>query len=311
MSTPVVPKLFQPIKVGQHWLGHRVVLAPLTRNRANKDHVHGDLAAEYYSQRATLPGTLLITEATFISPQAGGYDYVPGIWNDDQVAGWKRVTGGVHAKGSRIYCQLWTLGRTADPENLDKEGFPFINSGNKPMMEIQEYVEMYRHAARCAIKAGFDGIEIHSANGYLIDQFLQDVCNNRADGYGGSIENRCRFALEVVEAVTSTIGADRTGIRFSPWGEFQDMRMADPKPTFSYLVTRLAKLYPNLSYIHVVEPRVQGNMDREVHEGENNNFLREIWKPRPYIAAGGYTRETAFEDADKYGDLIGFGRSFI
>ncbi|EPS98179.1 NADH flavin oxidoreductase/NADH oxidase [Fomitopsis schrenkii] len=316
-------ELFQPIKVGQHWLGHRVVLAPLTRYRANKAHVHGDLGVAYYDQRATIPGTLLITEATFISPNAGGYDNIPGIWNADQVAGWKRVTDAVHAKGSRIYCQLWSLGRAADPAVLDREGLPYVSSGDKPMTgiprsprpltipEIKEYLDMFRNAAQCAIRAGFDGVEIHSANGYLPDQFLQDVSNNRTDEYGGSIENRCRFALEVVDAVTSTIGADRTGIRLSPWGQFQDMRMDDPKPTFSYLVSQLAKLHPGLAYIHVVEPRVHGNLDREVQRGESNAFLREIWKPRPYIAAGGYTRDTAFADADKHGDLIAFGRHFI
>ncbi|KZT64155.1 NADH:flavin oxidoreductase/NADH oxidase [Daedalea quercina L-15889] len=323
MSTTVVPKLFQPVKVGQHWLTHRVVLAPLTRYRANKAHVHGDLAVTYYGQRASIPGTLLITEATFISARAGGYDNIPGIWNDEQVEGWKRVTDAVHEKGSRIYCQLWALGRAADPTVLDREGLPYVSSGDitltgasrppRPLTipEIKEYLDMYRNAARCAVRAGFDGVEIHGANGYLIDQFMQDVSNNRTDEYGGSIENRTRFALEVVDAVVSTIGADKTGIRLSPWSQFQDMRMADPMPTFSYLVSQLAKLHSDLSYIHVVEPRAQGNLDREVQPGESNVFLREIWKPRPYITAGGYTRETAFEDADTYGDLIAFGRLFI
>ena len=274
MTTPVVPKLFQPIKVGQHWLGHRVVLAPLTRNRANKDHVHGDLAVEYYSQRASIPGTLLITEATFISPQAGGYDYVPGIWNDDQVAGWKRVSAMKRFRievvcdaqpplgDRRSACQgiahiLPVLDPRAhcEPREPGQRGFPVhqfrrqahdrhlaypqavdhswyaamitpvvIESASCHHVEIQDYLEMYRHAARCALKAGFDGVEIHSANGYLIDQFLQDVCNNRTDEYGGSIENRCKFAFEVVEAVAGTIGADKTGIRFSPWGEFQGLK---------------------------------------------------------------------------------------
>lgn len=323
MPDAVVHKLFQPVKVGQHWLGHRVVMAPLTRYRANKEHVHGDLAVTYYSQRATIPGTLLISEAAFISAKAGGFDNVPGIWNDEQVAGWKPITDVVHAKGSRIFCQLWALGRGAIPEVLDREGLPYVSSGDKRLMrelrtprpltipEIKEYVDMYGNAARCAVRAGFDGVEIHGANGYLVDQFTQDVSNNRTDEYGGSIENRCRFALEVVDAIASAIGADKTAIRFSPWGQFNDMLMADPRPTFGYLVSELAKRHPDLAYIHVVEPRAHGDLDRDVQPGESNVFLRDIWKPRPYIAAGNYTRETAFEDADKYGDLIAFGRLFI
>ncbi|PCH37117.1 NADH:flavin oxidoreductase/NADH oxidase [Wolfiporia cocos MD-104 SS10] len=325
MSTPIVPKLFQPVKVSNFLLSHRVVLAPLTRFRASKAHVHGDLAVEYYGQRASVPGTLLVTEATFIAAKAGGYGNVPAIWSDEQVAAWKKVTDAVHAKGSRIFCQLWALGRVAVTDVLKAEDPSFelvapsaVQASGygvpRPLTtpEIKEYVQLYTAAAVNAIRAGFDGVELHGANGYLIDQFLQDVSNKRTDEYGGSIENRCRFALEVIESVTKAIGQHNVGIRLSPWGQFQDMRMSDPKPTFSHLVSSIAKQYPDFAYIHVVEPRVEGNVDRKQDaEHESNDFLREIWAPRPFIAAGGFTRDIALETAEKHGNLIAFGRAFI
>ncbi|CCL99890.1 uncharacterized protein FIBRA_01915 [Fibroporia radiculosa] len=322
-SASVVPKLFQPIRVGDFTLSHRIVLAPLTRYRAHKNHVHSDLAIEYYAQRASVPGTLLVTEATFISEKAGGYNNVPGIWNDEQVTAWKRITDAIHEKGSRVFCQLWALGRAANPDVLRAEGPHDLVSasdialaGHQPprpltIAEIKEYLETYATAARNAVRAGFDGVEIHSANGYLLDQFLQDVSNKRTDEYGGSIENRTRFALEVVDAISKAIGAPRVGIRISPWGQFQDMGMVDPRPTFSHLVRSIAQLHPNFAYLHLVEPRAHGNLDREVQEGESNDFLREIWSPRPFMSAGGYTRALAFEQSELSGDLIAFGRTFI
>ncbi|KZT00769.1 NADH:flavin oxidoreductase/NADH oxidase [Laetiporus sulphureus 93-53] len=324
-STATVPKLFQPIKVGGRTYAHRVVMAPLTRFRANKAHVHGDLAVEYYRQRSTVPGTLIITEATFIAAKAGGYKNVPGIWSDEQVVAWKAVTDAVHGNGSRIFCQLWALGRAADPKVLEEEdaSFPFVSSSDIQMTgrpkaprpltipETKEYVKLFTIAAKNAIRAGFDGVELHGANGYLIDQFLQDVSNKRTDQYGGSIENRSRFALEIIDSVTNVIGEERMGIRLSPWGEFQDMRMLDPKPTFSFLASQIAARHPNFAYIHVVEPLTNGNPDRVPVPGESNDFLRKIWAPRRFISAGGHSRETAFETAEKNGDLVAFGRFFI
>ncbi|KZT02773.1 NADH:flavin oxidoreductase/NADH oxidase [Laetiporus sulphureus 93-53] len=324
-STAAVPKLFQPIKVGGRMYAHRVVMAPLTRYRANKAHVHGDLAVEYYGQRSTVPGTLIITEATSIAAKAGGYRNVPGIWSDEQVVAWKRVTDAVHGNGSRIFCQLWAPGRAADPEVLEEEdpSFSFVAPSDIPMTgspkaprpltisEIKEYIKLYTTAAKNAIRAGFDGVELHGANGYLVDQFLQDVSNKRIDEYGGSIENRSRFALEIIDSVTNVIGEEKMGIRLSPWGEVQDMRMSDPKPTFSYLVSQIAAQYPNFAYIHVIEPRVNGNEDRVPEAGESNDFLRTIWAPRRFISSGGHNRETAFETAEKNGDLVAFGRFFI
>ncbi|KZT64157.1 NADH:flavin oxidoreductase/NADH oxidase [Daedalea quercina L-15889] len=323
MSTPVVPKLFLPAMVGKHVLSHRIVLAPLTRFRASKEHVPSELAPEYYAQRGATPGTLLITEATFISPFAGGLDRVPGIWNDEQVSAWKSVTDAVHEKGSRIFCQLWALGRGANPEVLDAEDLPYVSASEYKSTahgrttraltteEIKDYIEAYTEAAVNAIRAGFDGVELHGANGYLIDQFLQDIINKRTDKYGGSIENRARFPLEVVNSIVQAIGADKTAIRLSPWGFIQDTRMKDPKPTFAYFVSQLAQKHSDLAYIHVVEPRVSGQVTREVPPGESNDYLRSIWKPRPFISAGGHTRESAFEFAQRHGDLVAFGRLYI
>jgi NADPH2 dehydrogenase len=274
-------KLFQPLKVGKIELQNRIVMAPLTRLRADGDHVPLPFVAEYYAQRASVPGTLLITEATFIAPAAAGYGNVPGIWTAEQIAGWKPVTDAVHKKGSFIYLQLWALGRAADPENLKKEfGKKVVSASDIPFEggatptplteeEIWEFVGYYKQAALNAIEAGFDGVEVHGANGYLIDQFLQDVSNNRTDAWGGSVEKRARFGLEVTKAVVGAIGAERTGIRLSPYSPFQGMKMADPVPQFSYFVEHLKPL--KLSYLHVVESRVSGNAD--VESTEKVDFL--------------------------------------
>ncbi|KAG2095890.1 NADH:flavin oxidoreductase/NADH oxidase [Suillus discolor] len=310
MSDSSTSALFSPIRVGNISLQHRVVLSPLTRKRAHADHVPSPQAPAYYSQRGSTPGTLLITEATFISQRAGGYDNVPGIYTDAHLEGWKKVTEAVHEKGSFIFLQLWALGRTAETAVLAKEdNSPLVSASpisvpgetDVPRAlttdEIKEYVATYTTAAKNAIRAGFDGVEIHCANGYLIDQFVQDVSNQRTDQYGGSIENRARFALEVTDAVVEAIGAERTGFRMSPWGVLNGMGMADPKPQFSYLVKQLRK--HKLAYIHVVEP-----MPAEVTAEKNSDFLRDIWQGvegSTFISTNGYTRNTAIETVDKKG----------
>ncbi|CAG8417253.1 unnamed protein product [Penicillium salamii] len=194
-------RLFEPLKIGTLQLNHRVVMAPLTRFRADNAHVPLPIVSTYYGQRASVPGTLIISEATFISPRAGGYPNVPGIWNSEQIAAWKEVTNAVHEKGSVIFLQLWALGRVAVPEIAKTEGFDVVSSN-----EIQIFVAEYAQAARNSIEAGFDGVEIHGAGGYLIDQFTQNNCNKRDDEYGGSIENRSRFVLEVASAVSNAVG---------------------------------------------------------------------------------------------------------
>jgi NADPH2 dehydrogenase len=276
--------------------------------------------AAYYSQRGSTRGTLLVTEATFISQYAGGYDNVPGIYTDAHVEGWKKITEAVHEKGSFIFLQLWALGRTAETAVLAKENnSPYVSASPIALSgkagvpralttdEIKEYVTTYVAAAKNAIRAGFDGVEVHGANGYLIDQFIQDVSNQRTDEYGGSIENRARFALEVTDAVVEAVGAERTAFRISPWGVFNGMGMADPKPQFSYLVEQLRK--HKLAYIHVVEP-----MPAEVSDEKNSDFIRDIWQGvegSTFISTNGHNRNSAIETVDNKGGLIGFGRLFM
>ncbi|KAG1844611.1 hypothetical protein DFJ58DRAFT_802134 [Suillus subalutaceus] len=305
--------LFSPIRVGNIDLQHRIVLAPLTRVRGHANHVPSPQAPVYYSQRGSTPGTLLVTEATFISQNAGGYNNVPGIYTDAHVEGWKKVTKAVHEKGSFIFLQLWALGRAAEPAVLAKENnSPYVSASPIPLPgkvdvpralttdEIKEYISTYVAAAKNAIRAGFDGVEIHGANGYLIDQFIQDVTNHPS-------ENRARFALEVTDAVVEAVGAERTGFRISPWGVFSGMGMADPKPQFSYLVEQLRK--HKLAYIHVVEP-----MPAEVTSEKNSDFIRDIWEGvegSAFISTNGHTRNSAIETVDNKGGLIGFGRLFM
>ncbi|KAJ3861765.1 NADH:flavin oxidoreductase/NADH oxidase [Lentinula novae-zelandiae] len=323
--------LFNPIQIGPYLLQHRVVLAPLTRMRCTKDNVPQEVMVEYYGQRASTWGTLLVSEATFISQKAGLYSHAPGIWNEPQIEGWKKasVTEAVHEKGSFIFLQLWALGRAADVEALRAANseYPFVSASdipipggegpeNKPRPlskdEIKEYVKFYATAAHNAVhKAGFDGVEIHGANGYLIDQFLQDVSNHRVDEYGGSVENRCRFALEVTKAIVDAVGEERTGIRIGPWVPFQGMGMVNPKPTFTYLVSQLKALYPKFAYLHVIEPGISGGAYVEASPSLSNDFLRDIWLPRPLITAGKYNRETAFKVAEEARELVAFGKLFI
>lgn len=321
--------LFTPLKIGNAVLSNRLVMAPLTRFRADENHVPLPFVSEYYSQRASVPGTLLITEATFIHPSAGGYANVPGIWSPSQIEGWKKVTDSVHAKKSFIYLQLWALGRVADPSNLaaESEGkwkvksasdVPFEGGAIPEALtesEIWEYVGWYKQAALNAVEAGFDGVEIHGANGYLIDQFLQSVTNTRTDAWGGSAEKRARFGIEVAKAVTGAVGKERTAIRLSPYSNFQGMRMGSTKEIeeqFGYVVGELQKL--GLSYLHLVESRVNGNADTD--ETEKLNFLIDIWgSTSPVLIAGGFTAETAKNaaDVDHKGKDVGivFGRYFI
>jgi len=244
------------------------------------------------------------------------------------LAAWKKVTDAVHANGSYIFVQIWGLGRAGRPDVLAEDGFPFVAPSSVGLKrtephiprsmtidEIKECIQMFAKAAHDAVHiAGFDGIELHAANGYLVDQFFQDCTNHRTDDYGGSIENRNRFALEVLDAIMKAIGPRKVGIRISPWSHFQEMGMTDPVPQFTHLVQSIANNHPDMAYIHVIEPRVNGSEDRnlaEIGQHESNDFLRKIWAPRPYIAAGGYTRELAIKTCAEKDDLVAFGRPFI
>ncbi|KAF1984618.1 FMN-linked oxidoreductase [Aulographum hederae CBS 113979] len=316
-------RLFKPLVVGRMNLSHRMGMCPLTRFRADDNHVPLPMVAEYYEQRASVSGTLLVSEGTFISPQQGGMANVPGIYTDAQIAAWRKVTDAVHAKGSYIYCQLWALGRTADAGVAKAENFTVTSSSDIPVDsehpvpepltidQINQTVQDYAQAAKNAIAAGFDGVELHGANSYLIDQFLQDRCNQRNDSYGGSVENRSRFALEAVTAVADAIGADRTGIRFSPWSVYNAMRMDDPVPQFSDIIGKLKPL--GLAYLHLVESRIAGNAD--VESFDELDFAAKIWTDAPLFIAGGYRAESArrLVDVERRDRdvVVMFGRLFI
>jgi N-ethylmaleimide reductase len=326
--------LFSPIHIGPLALKHRVVLAPLTRSRATTPgDLPNDLMVEYYSQRAS-EGGLLIAEATPVSAAARGWYGAPGIFTDAQVAGWKRVTDAVHAKGGHIFLQLWHTGRSSnvavtggptpvsasvdpsywqDPNNLTSTPSGWQSPSPHRALETEEVkavVEDYRAAAVRAMDAGFDGVEVHAANGYLVDQFLQDVSNKRTDLYGGSIENRARFLLEITEALVSVWGGDRVAVRIAPDGRWNSMGDSDPKALFGYVAKALNRF--GLAYLHVVEPRIKGS--EEIREGEAPvaaKHLRAIFEG-PIMAAGGFDPDgaraiTASGDAD----LVAFGRHFI
>lgn len=315
-------RLFKAVTIGNVKLNHRLGMCPLTRYRASDEHVPSPSFEDYYSQRASVPGTLLVSEGTFIAPEHGGYANVPGIYNDKQIKAWRKVTDAVHAKGSFIFCQLWALGRTANKAIAEQEGITFRSSSNIPVdperpvpvpltaEEIKTTAKQYAQAAKNAITAGFDGVELHGANGYLIDQFLQDTCNQRTDDYGGSVENRSRFAVEMAQAVCDAIGPERTGIRFSPWSTFNAMKMEDPVPQFTDVIKRLNSL--KLAYVHLVESRIAGSVD--VESTESLTFAIEA-REGPLLIAGGYKSDSARKLVDEeYPDreiVVMFGRYFI
>ncbi|KAI7889965.1 uncharacterized protein EV154DRAFT_544315 [Mucor mucedo] len=331
MPSATVPQaLFSPIKVGKHQLQHRVVLAPLTRFRATLDAVPTDLQVEYYTQRAT-EGGLLISEATFIDRMAGGYLKAPGIYTQDQIEGWKKVTAAVHAKKATMFLQLWHIGR-AGADYLNPNFEPPVSASDIPIVtgknltggdygfpraleipEIKVIVEQYRQAALNAIEAGFDGVEIHSANGYLLDQFINTSSNKRTDMYGGSIPNRARFSLEVLDAVVEAVGVERTAIRFSPGEDWQDMQDDTVVETWSYLTSQIQAKYPDLSYLHFIQARANINKtDNYVAPAHGLDAYRQIWKG-PFISSSGFStsRQEAFDIAESTGNLISFGRAFI
>ncbi len=255
---PHMTSLFDPLKAGAFTLKNRVVLSPLTRCRASAGRVPNDMMREYYVQRAS--AGLMLTEATSVTPMGVGYPDTPGIWSDDQVAGWKKITDAVHAAGGTILLQLWHVGRISDPIYLDG-ALPVAPSAIAPkghvslvrpekafvvpraleLNELPGVVADYRRGAENAKRAGFDGVEVHGANGYLLDQFLQDSTNHRTDAYGGPIENRARLMLEVIDAAIEIWGADRVGLHLAPRGDTQDMGDSNPLATFGYVATEVGK----------------------------------------------------------------------
>ncbi|KAL5702306.1 12-oxophytodienoate reductase [Ranunculus cassubicifolius] len=308
--------LITPYKMGNFLLSHRVVLAPLTRMRSygNVPQPH---AAVYYSQRAS-KGGFIITEATDVSNTAQGYPNTPGIWTKEQVEAWKPIVDAVHAKGATFFCQIWHVGRVST-NDFQPDGQAPISSTDKPATgtstprrletdEIPKLVNDFRMAARNAREAGFDGVEIHGANGYLIDQFMKDSVNDRTDRYGGTLENRCRFPLEIVEAVCDEIGADRVGIRLSPFADYSDSADSNPNALGVYMAESLNK--HGILYCHMIEPRMKF-MGEKFETPHSLLPMRKAFKGT-FIAAGGYVREdgnTAI--AEDYADLVAYGRHFL
>lgn len=317
--------LFDPLQAGELKLANRIVMAPLTRDRAAAGRVPGELAPLYYAQRAS--AGLIITEASQIRPDGQGYLDTPGIYSDEQVAGWRAVTDAVHAKGGRIVIQLWHVGRISHVSLLPDQVVPvssttraaktktFTPAGFEPVSapralrtdELPILVNSYRFAARRAMEAGFDGVEVHGANGYLIEQFLRDSCNDRDDRYGGSIANRTRLLREVMQAVSAEIGGGRTGLRLSPVTPANDIGQdSNPQALFNAAVEQLAPF--KLAYLHVVEGATGGPRDFAPFDYEQ---LRERFDGA-WMVNNGYDRQMALDAvaADR-ADLVAFGKLFI
>jgi N-ethylmaleimide reductase len=320
--------LFTPFQVGAITAPNRLALAPMTRSRANNaGNVPTDSTVKYYVQRAS--AGLLITEGSQVSPQGVGYVYTPGIHSAEQVAGWKKVTDAVHAAGGRIFIQLWHVGAISHPF-FHNGALPVAPSAVQPQhvkaftgkgqeeiptpraletAEVKAVVEDFRKAAENAKAAGFDGVEIHGANGYLVDQFIQSSTNQRTDEYGGSVENRARFALEVVQAAIDVLGADRVGIRLSPTGNMGGIHDENRLATFSYVTEQLNKF--GLAYLHVIEALPGHPMAAKAGQEPVGPALRKIFTG-PFILNGGYTQETAEKAlTNNEADLIAFGVPYI
>jgi N-ethylmaleimide reductase len=317
--------LLTPAQLGPYTLRNRMVMAPMTRNRAGAGLVPNEIMVTYYSQRAS--AGLIVTEGTQVSEQGIGYPNTPGTHTAEQAEGWKRVTDAVHERGSRIFAQLWHVGRISHPSlqpggalpvgpsAIAPEGTVFTYEGPKDFVtpraldldEIPGVVRQFEEGARYALEAGFDGVEIHGANGYLLDQFLRDGSNHRTDAYGGSIENRARLMLEVTEAVAKIWGADRVGMRVSPLGAFNSMSDSDPEATFGYVAEQLGKL--GLGYLHAA--MLMGAENPETREHRMAALLKEKFGGT-FMINGGFNRETGEAVlAGGVADLVSFGSLFL
>ena len=316
--------LLSPLHMGNHTLKNRVFMAPLTRCRSIKDNIPNDLMATYYAQRAT--AGLIISEATQITTQGIGYPCTPGIHTKEQIEGWKKITQSVHDKGGKIFLQLWHVGRISHSSYHDDElsvapsaikpaGEVYTFDGMKEyetpraleIKEIKELVTTYVIGAKNAIEAGFDGVEIHGANGYLIDQFLRDGTNSREDRYGSSIQNRSRFLFEIIESIIKEIGADKVGLRLSPSGTFNDMTDSDPKKHFTFICNELNKY--KLAYLHIIDA-----LEGDIRHGANVvelSVLRDAYKGM-LIVCGGYDKKRGNKALENnLADAVAFGELFI
>lgn len=316
--------LFSPVQLGSIALKNRIVMAPLTRNRAGEGGVPQAMNVTYYQQRAT--AGLIVTEATPISAMAHGYPALPGIYTEAQIAGWKQVTDAVHAEGGKIVMQLWHVGRISHPSLLPNGALPVAPSAIKPAgkaftyaglvdyvtpraleaSELPAVVQDYVQATKNALKAGFDGVEVHAANGYLLDQFLRDGSNHRKDQYGGSIENRARLLLEVLQAVVDTAGADKVGLRLSPVNPFNDMKDSHPQALFNHVVSQLNVF--NLAYLHLVEGGIHGGGIADPFDFDS---LRQLFKGA-YMANLSYDKAKGNAAiASGHADCVAYGVPFI
>ena len=332
MSSP----LFEPYELGPYTLKNRIVMAPLTRSRSRQPgNVPTRLNAHYYAQRAS--AGLIVSEATQVSPQGQGYAWTPGIHSPEQIDGWRLVTDAVHAAGGLIFMQLWHVGRVSHPalqpdgglpvapsaialqgmafianDRGEPELVPFVTPRALESEELPGIVRQYEQGARNALAAGFDGVEIHSANGYLLDQFLNSSTNRRTDDYGGSVENRARLLVEVVDAVCGVWGPDRVGVRLSPEGTFNEMGDEDPESLFRHVVLRLNDF--ELAYLHVIRPEIAGNATARLPDPNHRSILkmiRDLYRGT-LIVCGGYDYRTASRALEIEGiDLIAFGRLFL
>jgi len=322
---PAEYTLFTPFKLGPIELKNRIVMAPMTRSRAGEGNVPTPLHAEYYSQRTT--GGLIVTCATQVTPTGVGYPATPGIHTPEQVEGWKQVTDAVHLKRGRIFLQLWHVGRISHPsfqpngqlpvapsairpvgQSFTNEGFKdFVTPRALETVEIAGVVDQFRNGAQNALAAGFDGVEIHGANGYLIDQFLRDGTNQRTDDYGETVENRTRFLLEVVDSVTSVWGSDRVGVRVSPVNSFNDISDSAPQATFNHVAKALSGRA--LAYLHVVEAIIGETLSFD--QSFDFTQVKKAFRGT-YIANGGYTRERAEKAlSEDRADLVAFGALYL
>ena len=333
--------LFKPIQVGDMQLQHRAILPPLTRMR-DANHIPNEWSVEYYDQRSQYPGSFLITQGCFVSAQAGGYETAPGIWNQDQITEWTKIFKKIHDNKSFVYVQLWSIGRQAYPASLKRDGLRYDSASNGVYMdeekkadsikynlpqhgltkdEMKQYIADYVQAAKNSLAAGADGVEVHSANGYLLNQFLDPCCNQRTDEYGGSIENRARFPLEVIDAVVEAVGNEKVGVRFSPFGVFGNMvGSADPTiiSQYAYIIGELekrAKEGKRLAYIHLMDESVTNLLLTE-GQGEDHSvsvdFIYSIWKGVVIRAGNMALHPEIVKDVVQHDKtLIGYGRYWI
>lgn len=312
--------LFKPFKFGHVELKHRIIMSSLTRLRADANHAATPMMKEYYLQRASVPGTLIIAESSAVSPEHGGMPHSSAIFSEDQVAAWKDIVDAVHTKGCFMYAQISAFGRAADPATAAAEGFKVkgpsaiaSEGGLVPeamtLQDIKQTVTAFTTAAQNAIRAGFDGVEIYAANGYLLDTFIQDVSNQRTDEYGGSIENRNRLVVEVAQAVADAVGAERVGVKLSPWSTFQSMRIEEPIPQFTALVKQLNQL--QIGFLNLIESRVAG-----IDYTDGTEKVDWMWPlfDGTIVTTGGYLPETAMEFVDTHQDgkfVVAFGRRYV